>query len=319
MALSFKFKPIDVIHRVHKIANGALAGIEGAPGLKIVNHSLNPNPDPQALSERTGFEALLNTSGAPTLHIAPPSKLARELGDWSSPEAVERSARAAMFCCEAYAKALGDSGIASPEAVNKAKAALNIQVARAFEAAREALAPPEGARISQASANMFAAACERVGDRGDLAQMAAARQALSQIPADEAKALMIQSDLVFGADPGSPAPAELALPASTLPTLNRGGENAKKGAFKLFANGSFSSRLHAASDSPAELARLIAEPGFSLGLEHMVHRHFLKTPDGEVHGAENIDQWARDTLRHIEAFEISLLTGSAPKSARPGL
>lgn len=321
MALSFKFKPIDAITRVHEIAAKALSDINGAPALKIVNHRIHPSDENG--TERTGFEALLNTSGPrPTLHISPPSKLARELGDWSSPEALDSAAKAALWCCEAYGKALADSGLLSAEAIKEAKSSLRTSLASAFDAARQSLSPPEAPFISQSSWEAFKAMRERIDNPADLAQMAAARHALSQLPPGEAKALMIQSDLVFAvsptAPPAPPEPAAQSEPTSALPSFKKK-QQTRESAYNLFQNGSFHSRLHSSSDNPAELAAAIVSPDFSLGMEHMVHRHFLQTPDGEIHGAESIERWARDTLRHVEAIELARHANAAPKSSRPSL
>lgn len=319
MALSFGFKTMDTLNRLHEMAKGALAKNSGAPEFKLVNHSLDP--ENKGHGPRASFQAHVETGSRPVISVAPPSALVRELTDWSSPEAVDLSAKAALLCCEAYAQAARDSGALSAESAKEAKAALRMEISRQLGAAREALSLPDGAQVSAEGAKILKDIRALVSPAPSQAEMAAARFALGRLKPEEQKAVMIESDIVFGAKQEfAKALAATEPPVQSIIGLPSFGRNrgAPK-AFILYANGSFSSREHSSSDNPVELARAIAAPNFNMPMEHMVHRHYLATPDGEVHGEENIVRWARDTLRLTEAFEIAQQTEQAPAKHRATL
>jgi hypothetical protein len=84
--------------------------------------------------------------------------------------------------------------------------------------------------------------------------------------------------------------------------------------YQLVKNGSFRSEVAEVFGS-AE-AVVAASPGMSrrLGMEHMVYRHILSTPDGDVHGLDNIGEWARS----VRAIGEALRLAGESKPGKPG-
>lgn len=256
--------------------------------------------------------------------ISPPTDMIPALLDWSR-DGMPAAKLAAKSCAAIYGRIVADMerfGDAKQDPLDS-DAVFHALESSMSEASRAMHL--HGASLGSAPVHpAFAAECSRaaaampgMGEVEGLAWKAALRDWAYDIDPSSASAMLAQAPLAFtpllsafGQPPSKPPSEPLNAPRRSLLANASAFKLAGKPIVKpmpyvLFRNGSFSSSAHLQSDQARGIAEPFALDPHLLGLEHGVHRHFLATPDGEIHGAANIKVWADSVLALREGMEIS--------------